>query len=239
VAPLGDRVRSVFDRLAAGGYRCVQLSATQPGMRPRELDQSARRDLAATLRRRELAVSGLDLWIPAAHFRDPAECDRALAAAIGAIELAAALDRCPVSVLLPPESDDGASPIIGELTAAADRHGVPIADHALPLSPHEGVGVGIDPAAWLASAADPVAGVSAVGQRLLSARLCDLLSTGLRGPIGDPDDGRLDVLAYHVALSVAGYARPVVVDARQWAHPWDGLARTREAWTEAATFPTS
>ena len=38
----------------------VQLSAAQAGLRPRELDRSARRDLLATLRRRELAVAGID-----------------------------------------------------------------------------------------------------------------------------------------------------------------------------------
>jgi hypothetical protein len=46
VAPLGDPA-SAFAWLSAAGIRGAQLSATQPGMRPRELGESARRDLRA------------------------------------------------------------------------------------------------------------------------------------------------------------------------------------------------
>ena len=44
LAALGDRPRTAIDRLAGLGFRAVQLSASQPGLRPRELDRSGRRD---------------------------------------------------------------------------------------------------------------------------------------------------------------------------------------------------
>ncbi len=229
----GDDIRAALDRLSAAGFRFVQLSATQAGLRPRELDQSARRDLLATLRRRELTLAGLDVWIPPAHFSDPLHCDRAVAAVNLAIELAADLGRCPISFSLP-NREGGAAPesplpaVIQSIAAHAQRFGVELADHAFPVNQNEsGVGLGIDPAAWLSHGADP-ASVANLGN-ILSARLCDLLTSGMRGPIGGRD-GRLDTLAYKVALSIGGYARSVVLDARQWIDPWKGISQSQTEW---------
>src|SRR5690606_35381914 len=102
LAALPGEPRRSIDRLHELGFRFIQLSATHPGLRPRELDQSARRDLLATLRRRERSPAGVDLWIPPEHFADAAQVDRAVAAAIAAIELAADLGRVPLSLALPP-----------------------------------------------------------------------------------------------------------------------------------------
>ena len=87
LGPLAELLapRSVFDRLSELGYRYVQLSAAQPGLRPRELDKSARRDLLATLRRREMSPAGVDLWIPPDHFLASATVDRAAEAVVEAI----------------------------------------------------------------------------------------------------------------------------------------------------------
>ena len=68
LAPLGEQPRAALARLSKLGFRHVQLDATQPGLRPRELDRSARRHLAATLRRPEDSPIGVDLWVPASHF---------------------------------------------------------------------------------------------------------------------------------------------------------------------------
>ncbi len=214
--------RRALERLAALGLRHVQLSATQGGLRPRDLDRSARRDLAAILRRHELAVSGIDAWIPAAHFLDAARVDRAVALVVGTIGLAEDLGRCPVSLTLP-----AASGIAGAILGPAAQRGVHVADHAVTPSPD--AAVGIDPVACLAADVDPAAVATAAGPRLASARLADLLTSGMRGPIGSVE-ARLDVLAYRVALSVADYDRAVVVDVRQWVDPWGGLTQTREAW---------
>ena len=237
LAPLEVTPRLAFDRLREMGFRFVQLSAAQPGLRPRELDGSARRDLAATLRRKELGVSGLDAWIPAGHFIDAATVDRAAAAMIDAIDLAADLGRCPVSVLLPPaeedEPDADLAPVIGSLIDHAQHVGVELVDHALPVAQRGGMPVGIDPAAWLAAGEDPSSGIAAHAGKLISIRLCDLLTSGLRGPVGDRQEGRLDVTAYRVAVNIAGFTRPVVVDARQWRDAWSGLIQTARAWEAA------
>jgi sugar phosphate isomerase/epimerase len=245
---VGD-VRAALDRLAGMGFRCVQLSATQPGLRPRELDRSARRDLLATLRRKELTLAGIDLWIPPGHLLEPARVDYALDAVQQAIELAADLERCPVSVNLPravesaaqtadekeivksnPSTTNSPSAVIESIAACADRHGVAIADHAQPLQRFSGIGAGIDPATWLAAGLDPVKELFKLSDRLISARLCDLLTTGLRGPIGDRRHGRLDALAYRATLDTIGYRRPVVIDARQWSDPWNGIGQCASAW---------
>ncbi|MDY7109735.1 MAG: TIM barrel protein [Planctomycetota bacterium] len=238
-APLPTAPRRAFDRLREMGFGHVQLSAAQPGLRPRELDRSARRDLLATLRRRELAVSGLDVWIGPGEFLDPAKMDRAVGAMIEAIELAADLGRCPVSLTLPGRGGDSeedapdAGAVMAAMIEAAQVRDVPLADHAIPVVDREYIGVGIDPAAWLARDEDPATAVSRHADRLVSLRLCDLLTSGLRGPIGDAQEGRLDVLAYRVAAGLAAAGRPIVVDARQWSDPWAGLKQTLDAWWSA------
>ena len=84
---LGERPRVVLDRLAVCGFRAVQLSASQPGLRPRELDRSGRRDLAGRLRRLALVAAGVDLWIPRAQLLDPARVDRAVGTMLDAVGL--------------------------------------------------------------------------------------------------------------------------------------------------------
>jgi sugar phosphate isomerase/epimerase len=227
LAALPEPPRRALDRLQASGYRAVQLSATQPGLRPRELDRSARRDLAATLRRRELAVAGIDAWLPAEHLRDAAHVDRAAAAVLAAIDLAGDLGGCPLSLSL---ADDIDGAVLDALVVRAADRAVALANHAVPPPPLAGVALGIDPAAWLADGGDPVARVVAAGAQVASARLVDLRATGLRGPIGAGADARLDVVAYRAALDVAGYRRPVVVDMRQWSDAWAGLEQTRGVW---------
>ena len=236
LGPLGDQPRAALDRLAAMGFRYVQLCATQPGLRPRDLDRSARRDLLVRLRRLELQISGLDLWIPPAHFLDPAHVDRAVEAVRAAVELAGDLQRCPISLELPrPLDDESLGPVIETIAEQALRAGVELADHAVADAPADHLGIGIDPAAQLSCNEDPAAAVTKHADRLVSARLCDLLASGMRGPIGEAQGARLDVLRYRVALSVGGYDRPVVVDARQWSDPWSGLTQTARTWSAAMT----
>ncbi|MHC4446208.1 MAG: sugar phosphate isomerase/epimerase family protein [Planctomycetota bacterium] len=173
LAPLGDSPRPALDALAERGFRHVQLSATLPGLRPRELGRSGRRDLAATLRRKALAVSGIDIWIPPDHFVDPAQVDRALAAVLETVELASVLGRCPVSLTLPSPGEDATEfgGVVESLTDHAMRHGVDVADHAVAVSSLHDLGIGIDPAASLGQGQDPARQVAAYAPRLISARL--------------------------------------------------------------------
>lgn len=237
LSALGDDPRAALERLPAAGFRFVQLSATQPGLKPRELDRSARRGLMTMLRRLELEPAGIDLWIPPAHFLAAAQIDRAVDAVLAAIELAADFGRCPLSLTLPASNGkDDAEPLksaIEAIIAKADRAGVRLADHAVPMPSRPLIGIGVDSAAWLGASADPADIATQAGDRLVSARLCDVSASGMRQPVSADRDGRLNVLTYRAALSVIGFKRPTVVDARNWSDPWTGLAQSATAWSMA------
>ena len=81
-------LREVLPWIVGLGCRGVQLSATASGLKPRELDRSARRDLAAVVRRVGLVVSGIDCLVPPEHFAKPEYQDRAVAAVNAACGLA-------------------------------------------------------------------------------------------------------------------------------------------------------
>lgn len=240
LAALPDEPRRAMDRLRELRFRFVQLSASQPGLKPRELDNSARRDLVSTLRRREIEIAGVDLWIRPEHFSDVAHVDRAVNAALDAVTFAADLGRVPLSLTLPSDTEAQNAPAdeaAAAVIAACERFGVPLADHAVPLSErprHDLLGVGIDPVAWLASSGgiDPAQIASSVPQSILSARLSDLSRTGSRQP-PDLPGGRLNLQEYRIALSAAGYSHPVILDARQWNNPWQALESARDAWHDA------
>lgn len=236
LAPLGDDVPAVLTRLTGTAMRQVQLSAAQAGLRPRELDTLARRGLREKLRRLELEVSGIDAWIPAEHFVHAEHAERALDALHLAMRMAADLGRVPVSVALPRVDATLAArrnEAIIAIEGWSEHLGVLVADHATPREAREIIGVGIDPAAILAEGGDPAMAVVESARRLVSARLCDLLRTGMRGPIGDGSGHRLDVEGYAAAIQTCGFARAVVVDLRQWADPWGGLAQTQARWASA------
>lgn len=220
--PLGGGLVA-FDAAAALGLAGVQLDAADPSMRPRELGESARRDVAAALRRRGLACSGVDCLVPAERFQDPARVERALEAVHGALELAEALGRVAVCVQLPEAHTDSTL----HLQAEACRRGVPLADITVRAPTGS---VCVDPAAWLAASIDVASEVASLGPRVAAARVVDLLRSGLRGPIGEPGAARLDAMAYRLALEVAGFQGLPVIDARQWADAPSQVARCAERW---------
>lgn len=210
-------VREQLALVAAWGFRAVALDGKAPGLRAREIDRSGRRDLAAALRRAELACVGIDLWIPAEHFAEVTHADRALAAARGAIELAADLARLTdgvalLSLCLP----SGVRDVRDALAAAADPGDVVVADHQHPPAPGEPgdpMAVGIDPATVLFAGGDPVSALLAAGDRLAVARLSDCTTAG-RCEVGAPG-GRLDVAGYAPGVGLSSRSPMVVVDARQ------------------------
>lgn len=232
--------RGLIDLAASLGYRAVQLDAAMPGLRPRDLDRSARRDLAAILRRHELAFSGLDLWIPPDHFINPGTSDRASDAVRQAVELAAELSGLVpslgsgragrvVSLILPAKLD---AALHDDLASAATSHGVMIADHAWPprqppAAPGSPVGVGIDPAAIILAGHDPSKEVGRLAGPPASARLTDLASQG-RVP---PGEGSLDELEYTIALDVRGYRDAVVLDTRGLVRPTRVARDVLQRWT--------
>ncbi len=223
--PSGLRER--LARAARLGFRTVQLDARAFDSRPRDLGRSARRDLAGLMRRSELLLSGVDLWIPPAHFAQPAHVDRAVDAACDAIDFAsdiAALagGRAVVCIVLP--SAD-ASDAIAALAEQAISRGVRVADHQWP--PREdlaaqpalaSIGVGIDPAAVMlgpAGRSDPASEAARAGVRLASARLNDVAASNR----AEPGEGRLDLLAYSIAVATAAPGAPLVLDLRALKNP--------------------
>lgn len=228
-APWLPGPREAIAWAASLAARCVQLDATTPTMRPRELDRSARRDIAALLRRHALQFSGLDLWIPTSHFTDPSHVDRAASAVLAAAELAAdlaVLTSCPhaanVSFALDANASDD---LASRLRTASERLGTTLADHAWPprkpASPSANLPLGLDPATLLLAGADPVLEVTRLPTAPASARLSDANSMGRTDP---RDAGRLDILSYTAALATRGYSRPLIIDLRGLRDP-DRTAR--------------
>ncbi|MBK7405662.1 MAG: hypothetical protein IPJ41_13820 [Phycisphaerales bacterium] len=225
--------RTLIEHAAAMGFRGVALDASTPGLRPRELDRSGRRDLAALLRRLELGLAGLDLWVPSAHFADPSLTDRALAASISAIDLARDLhslngEGATVSLTLP---DEVPASTLHALESHASDRGVRLADHAWP--PRDGadsriLGIGLDPAALLLAGENPAKCAARSGARLACARLSDA-SEVVRVEPGT-GRGRLSDLAYIVALQTAGFGGAVLLDLRGLAEPLAIAPRVLRWW---------
>ncbi|MFI4917365.1 MAG: sugar phosphate isomerase/epimerase family protein [Phycisphaerales bacterium JB060] len=230
-------VREAVALAASLGYRAVQLDATHAEARPRSLDRSARRDLGALLRRHELELTGLDLWLPPEHLATGQHVERAAEAVVGAIGLVRELSglvpaRVVVSLTLPDEPDPHAMQAIN---AAAERVGVAIANHAWPAA--ESGDAGIDPALAIMAGASPAKAVTTLGARLKAARLSDAGGAG-RVAVGSPN-GRLEVSAFAAALAISSPTTPVVADARQLPDPIAGARLALEAWADAAAFPGS
>ena len=236
---------SVFDLPPRGalasasrlGFRSVTLSAAQPGLRPRELDRSARRGLAAELRRLELHCSGIDLFLPREHYQQSDHLDRALAAALGAIELADDLGADSVFLRLPPADAEAATDeVIRELAVHAARARTRVCDISLDgealAAIRSGVELPIDAAmdtgSWLAAGHDPLAGVVELTNRLGGIRIVDLDGNGTRGSTAT--GSRLDLDALRTALELGGFRGAVVLDARGWQDPVNGLLHDLEAW---------
>lgn len=224
----GGDPRAALSRLGQAGYGFVQLSATMPTMRPRELDRSARRDLRARLSRCGLRVAGVDLWIPPEHYLASAHCDRAIGAVLQAIELAADLGRVSLSLKLPPGLDDRA---LHAIRQQADTCSVSMADHG---EADNDLDTGVDPAELLAADGPGPALVVCRSTRLIAARFSD--SNGSQRVT--PGTGLLDAEAYQVALLTARSLHAVVLDLRELVDPWTAAEQARSIW-RATGLPDS
>ncbi len=239
VRQTGRSLRAGVEQLAAAGFRSVQLDATLPGIRPRELNQRARQDLAAMLTRAGAGVAGIDLFIPRDHFAKPDHVDRAMAAATAAIGLAADLGRVPLSIPLPVAKLDES--LRSALIEAADAHDVALAVYAEDdLDPLlawvrdvdlPALGAALDPATLLAQKLDPSQCVHQFGPHLRTARLSDWSPPDRCAP----GEGDLDMVAYRVAMDLATNRRgPVVLDVRGLPQPVQAAAAALQRWDAAA-----
>lgn len=219
------------------GCTAVQLDATAPEMRARELDRSARRDIAAILRRNALTFTGLDLWIPEEHYLSPQHADRAIEAVIQAFGLAGDLARLvenssspSVCIALP---EKPSRELVSTLVSAAMSAGVRIADYHAGVEESGAVlGVGIDPATELLAQRDPVRVAGSSSLVLHDARLTDATPRG-RMVVGQ---GNLDIRAYHAVLRTLTLLRHVVIDTRDVTQPADAAQRAGAAWRASAVI---
>jgi hypothetical protein len=227
--PLG--VREAIAWLSELGLRGAQLSATDPATRPRDLGASARRDLRATLVRHELACSGIDFFIPTAHYTDPTHVSRAFDALLGAIGLAADLGGAPVTAAIP---TDAAPDFRAGVAAEASRLGVavliPVGATPVPLDAP--LAPSVDCAMVLGESGRPEDTIARLGPRLGGVRVVDLLRSGLRGPILERGESRLDALAVRMAIETSGFAGLPILDARQWQEPARGIADSAQRWAQ-------
>lgn len=228
-----ESLASASALMASLGEPRVHLDAMLAGLRPRELDRSARRDLASILKRAGVRATGIDLFLPPSHLAESAHADRAIGAVTGAIELLAelgalgALDAKVLCLALPPMPLAHA---VQAIAGAALERGVTIADFSLPPADvPASIARGVDCAQVLAAGQDPAAliarGVSAI-------RLCDW-DGAKRVPVGK---GRLDVRSVVASASIAAATAPVVIDLRGIegaAQNWERAARAAaDAWNE-------
>ncbi len=234
-------VRGALNALVGAGFTSVQLDATLPGIRPRELSSRSRQDLLALLTRRNVRLAGLDMFVPRTHFLQSDQLERAVEAILAGIALAADLGRVPLSIALPVKDlDDDIKHI---LVDAADGRSIRLAVHAedqleklmqwVNLVDLPALGCAIDPAAVLNNSQDTVACVQRLGKTLAVARLSDVnIATGLRCPIGGGD---LDTVAYRVMLDLAtNRTGPVVLDLRGHEDALSSTVVSKAAWDSAA-----
>ncbi|MEM9345645.1 MAG: hypothetical protein AAGB26_03405 [Planctomycetota bacterium] len=239
----GRPPRRVLALIAEQGFASVQLDATLPGLRPRELDISARRDLLATAMRSGLTIAGIDFFIPAEHYSDPQFVDRAAEAAAGACSLAGDLGRVPVSLNLP--LGQSGPELTQALIDTADEQGVTLAIHdessldglkhwlADHAPPH--AGVGLDPAALLIRDQDPSEAVQAMADAVRVARLSDASKGQADGGRQAVGAGSLAVMAYRVSVDLTpNRIGPVVLDGRGLASPMQAMRTAKAVWDQAA-----
>lgn len=224
VADLGSNLRQVLDAMRELGLASVQLCASGPnGLRPREFDASAVRDLVATLSRLELQAAGIDLWIPPDHYSSPAHVDRAISAVCDACRLMGMLGGGFVVIDCPSPHPENAT--MRACLDAASRHGAVLATRCRqPEDPPEGCVPCVDPADWIAAGRDPVTGAS---DGASAVRLSETVG-GIRVPGGT--GGTFDLQAYRIACEIAAPQRPVATDLRGLTDPWAALKSIIAVW---------
>lgn len=243
VHPMGKPARQALTLIAEQGFASVQLDATLPGLRPRELDTTARRDLRATVKRSGLSIAGIDFFIPTEHYHDPRHCDRAAQAATAACSLAGDLGRVPLSLNLPIAKADTA--LTQSIIDQADALGVTLAIHdeaemegtkawlTEQALPH--VGIGLDPAALLIRNHDPAAIAQSCSKNLHVARLSDASQGQADGGRQSIGAGSLQVMPYRVSVDLAPKRLgPVVLDLRGLAMPLTEMQNAKAIWEQSA-----
>jgi len=213
------------------GAPLLHLDAMLPGLRPRELDRSARRDLASMLKRSGVGATGIDLFLPPQHLAEPAHVDRAVGAITSAIELLselASLGAMETKVLCLSLPQKPLANALAAIASAALERAVTITDFSLPAASdiRTSIARGVDCAQAIAAGQDPASLIAASAPGAI--RLCDWDGTR-RVPVSK---GRLDTRLAVASASIAAPRVPVVIDLRGI----DGLASNPMAWESSATI---
>ena len=129
-------VRDCMGECSLHRFERIQINALHQDFK--DLSDSGRRDVVATLRRNGLRASGVDFLVPPAIWEKGG--DQALAGFGVAVSIAEAVGRVPVSVCLPEEPE-----IVETVIATGIGAGVLVAAHAsMPLeNPNIGWGLPI------------------------------------------------------------------------------------------------
>jgi len=230
IAPLSGPPRERLETARAVRARGVVLDATLPGLRPRELDRSARRGLCALLRRLELRLAGLDLPIPAAHFTDPATQDRAVSAVSQACaflaEAAALAETTPILHLAAPDPHAAAAAADLGVALTAPPPAEPPAELPEPFT------TSIDLAELILADQDPLKAIAETPE-VGAIRLSDA-ARGVRQPLGA---GELDVFGARAVTITAAAAAELIIDVRDLPDARAAAERSLEAWADAARSP--
>ena len=226
--------RQVIEWAAGAGFRAIMLDSARAGIRPRDLDRSARRGLASLLRRLELRLAGAELWIPSEHYASPTNSERAVAGVLSSIDLLAELaalietDRT-LTLTLPA---DGADEAISVIAQAAHRAEIRIANAAWPgrkTSDESPIGVCLDPRTIARNDDDPVAITTACHEPPDAARWP--FSTSRPEEVIDP-------LGYASALSIVGFRGDVALDLRDAIDPESDALSALTRWRQTDPFPS-
>jgi len=223
-----DSISLAAALISSLGEPRLHLDAMLAGLRPRELDRSARRDLASMLKRNGVGSTGIDLFLPPQHFAETAHVDRAVGAITSAIELLSelaslgAMETKVLCLTLPQKPLANAVAAIG---SAAQERGVTITDFSLPRASDlpSSIFRGVDCAQAVAASEDAASLIASSSPRAI--RLCDWDGTR-RVPVGK---GRLDTRMVVASASIAAPNVPVVIDLRGI----DGLGSNAKAWENA------
>lgn len=229
-----ERLTSAAEAAAHAGIPALHLDATLPGIRPRELDRSARRDLVAIVKRHNVSLTGCDLFIPPTHFTSPQHQQRAADAVRQAIVFAAELRTLGATAAVvcietaepaakPTESTVNSASLLSDLVSHARDHGVTLCDCTSDTSP---LARGLDIAAILARNEDPAAAI--LTHKPACLRLADWDGRA-RVAFGE---GRADATAISATVSVAAPAALGIFDFR--GTRLDGPTAIRAAASSAA-----
>jgi len=233
IAPLPGAPRERLGALRELGARAATLDVSNPDLRPRALDRSARRGLAASLRRFELALGGFDLPIPPGHFADAGAQDRAIAAVRAAVEMLSELgelvETVPLIHLTLP--DEEAEDAAREMGRAARELGVTLVDMARPPAEElpDGWGFGVNLGRELEADADPLAALTK-RESPASVRLSDAGPAG-RVALGE---GRLELPPAVAVIQTTCEGAGLVIDVKGAPRPAEAAGRALRAWERAA-----